>query len=141
MQAAKLGVILLFVLSIVVACSSGTQLTANNGSNANANVKANSNEMASAATPVQLPSGKEVYATSCQKCHQENGKGGKVTVDGKNLDVDDLTNAPMKKKDDAKIAKLILDGAPDDGMPAFVGKLSTDELNSVIKHIRTLQGQ
>jgi mono/diheme cytochrome c family protein len=97
---------------------------------------------ASAATPLpaatidELASGREVYATNCAKCHKENGTGGKVTIEGKEIKADDLTSNETKRFPDEKIIRIIMNGAEDDGMPAFKGKLSEGEMRDVVKFIR-----
>ena len=85
-------------------------------------------------------SGGDLYTTNCMTCHKDSGKGGKVTVDGKNLEPDDLTTAKMKERPDEKLFKEISEGAPDDGMPAFKDKLTPQEIKMVVTHLRALQG-
>ena len=76
---------------------------------------------------------------NCMTCHKETGKGGKVTVEGKNLDPDDLTSERMKSKSDEKLYSYIADGIVDEGMPAFKDTLTAEEIKSVVAHMRTLQ--
>lgn len=134
----KLKLIIVFaVLAIFVACSGTATNTANTAvsnanavANANATVNSNSNATAVAAT------GTELYAKHCSECHKATGKGGKVTVDGKEIEPDDLTTAKMAAKPDAKFKEYIDDGFPDDGMPPFKDKLSETETKEVIKYLR-----
>ena len=74
-------------------------------------------------------------------CHRDSGKGGKVTIEGKTINPDDITTAKQKAKTDEKIYSYISDGFPDDGMPAFKDKLTDAEIKSIIKHVRTLQAK
>lgn len=83
--------------------------------------------------------GKELYAANCMICHKDSGKGGKVTMAGKNLNAEDLTTDKMKKMSDDKLQGYVTDGIPDEGMPAFKDKLAPDEITTVVKYIRTLQ--
>jgi mono/diheme cytochrome c family protein len=83
--------------------------------------------------------GVELYTAKCMICHKDNGTGGKVTIEGKTLKPADLTTAKMKSRADDKLAQMISEGAPEDGMPAFKGKLSDDQIKSVVQYIRTLQ--
>jgi mono/diheme cytochrome c family protein len=83
----------------------------------------------------------ENYVTNCMICHKDTGKGGKVTIDGKSLKVADLTSEKMKKRSDEALAKDIREGVPDEGMPAFEGKLSDDQITSVVAYIRRLQSK
>ncbi len=82
---------------------------------------------------------KELYALNCMICHKESGKGGKVTIDGKTLEPDDLTKDSLKKASDEKLIGYVTNGIPDEGMPAFVDKLTPEEIKAVISHVRELQ--
>ena len=84
---------------------------------------------------------KELYATNCMICHKDSGKGGKVTIEGKSLNPDDLTSEKLKNKSDEKLIEYVTDGVPDEGMPSFKGKLADNEIRQVVKHIRSLQGR
>lgn len=84
---------------------------------------------------------RELYVTNCMTCHKDSGKGGKVTIEGKTINPDDITTAKQKAKTDEKIYSYISDGFPDDGMPAFKDKLTDAEIKSIIKHVRTLQAK
>jgi len=88
-------------------------------------------------TPDALAASRDLFKTNCAKCHQDSGKGGKVTVDGKQINAHDLTSDKMKKRDDDKFRDDILEGSTDDGMPAFKGKLTDAQIDDIIKYIRT----
>ena len=83
----------------------------------------------------------ETYATNCMICHKDTGKGGKTTVKGKTLNAADLTSEKRKKQSDEELFKDISEGVPDEGMPAFQGKLSEDQIMAVVAHIRKLQAK
>jgi mono/diheme cytochrome c family protein len=137
MNALKIAVIAALLGLSIVACS---QSSAPTNSPAPTNT-ASTAPPAAAVTPIDvLASGKELYATNCQICHKDTGKGGKVTVDGKKLDPIDLTSDKMKKHDNAKLMEHISEGAPDDGMPAFKDKLTRDEIKEIVVYVRSLQG-
>ena len=127
---------LLFALAalVVLSCGNNTQPTSN--------VVVNSGNRASAPTPLpsasidELESGKEIYSASCSNCHQDDGTGGEVTIEGKKLKPDDLTSAKIKGFSDEKILGYIMNGVEDEGMPAFKGKLSEAEMRDVLKYVR-----
>ncbi len=138
----KLFVVLLAAAIFIAAC--GQTATTSNQANTTANTAANSNKTSSA-TPVvpdapkdEMSYAKELYQTNCMNCHRDTGKGGKVTVDGKTLDPIDLTSAKVKARTDEKLAAQVSEGSPEDGMPAFKGKLKPDEIKILVKYMRTL---
>lgn len=88
------------------------------------------------ATVDELASGKKVYETNCVICHKADGTGGKVTVEGKSLNVENLTTDKIKGFSDEKIIGYIMKGIPSEGMPAFKDKLSEGEMRDVVKYIR-----
>lgn len=92
-----------------------------------------------AATVDELTSGKKVFEANCILCHKADGTGGRVSVEGKNLNVEDLTSAKIRAFTDEKIIGYIMNGVEDEGMPAFKGRLSEGELRDVVKYIRVLQ--
>ena len=92
---------------------------------------------AAAETPAdELATGRALYEQNCAGCHKEDGTGGRMTVEGKSLDVDDLTSDKIKKFDDAKITKYIHDGIEDEGMPAFKDTLTEAQIREVVRYVR-----
>ncbi|MGB7202861.1 MAG: cytochrome c [Pyrinomonadaceae bacterium] len=94
-----------------------------------------------APTPVvsRAPDGKELFALNCMICHKESGKGGKVTIEGKSINPEDLTADKMKKMTDEKLIGYVRDGIEDEGMPAFKDKITAEEIRAVVAHVRILQ--
>jgi mono/diheme cytochrome c family protein len=143
----KISVITVALLLFIVSCdkpasNTGTGNTAKNGNGALATNAGNTPQTPAASPPKdETAQAADLYTVNCMTCHRDKGKGGKVTVDGKNLDVDDLTTDKMKKRTDDKLAEQISEGAPDDGMPAFKDKLKPAEIAMVVKHLRTLQAK
>jgi mono/diheme cytochrome c family protein len=117
------------------ACGGAEQptTTANNAASPAASAPAPTAETAA------VRSGKDLYAIHCLTCHKVTGKGGKVMVEGKTLNPDDLTSANMKAKSDEKLYNYIADGIEDEGMPAFKDTLKPEEIRAVVAHLRSLQ--
>ena len=89
------------------------------------------------ATPDEMSGLRELYRSNCAECHKDSGKGGSAVVNGREIDAEDLTNSRMAKRSDAKLYDEIAEGAEDEGMPAFRGKLSESQINGIIRYIRT----
>ena len=79
--------------------------------------------------------GAEVFKTKCASCHGADGKG--ETTMGKNLKLKDLGSAEVQGKSDADLTSVVADGKKP--MPAYKGKLSDEEISSVVKYIRSLK--
>ena len=141
MKFIKFALVLVFTVVFAIAC--GQNATTPN----TANVVATTNKPANAASPSPISvmtatdsaKGKDLYVTNCAACHKESGKGGKVTVEGKTMEPDDITTAKMAAKTDEKLTEYVVKGFPDDGMPAFKDKLTPDEIKAVVAHVRVLQ--
>ncbi len=141
MNAFKLCLISLFAAAFIAACNQAatTPNTANTTGSVN---KTSETVPAQSATPIdEVAMAQDLYATNCQICHKDTGKGGKVTVEGKKLNPIDLTSDKVKNRSDDKLANQISEGAPDDGMPAFKVKLDPDQIKLLVKHLRTLQSK
>jgi len=123
---------------LMAACKENASVT--NTANAPAKPANTANSIANAATSAAASDdGKDLYVAKCMICHKDTGKGGKVTVEGKDLKPADLTSDKMKARSDDKMFKGISEGSPDDGMPAFEDKLSEAQIKAIIKYIHTLQ--
>ncbi|MFM9905323.1 MAG: c-type cytochrome [Pyrinomonadaceae bacterium] len=141
MKTLKLVIVAATVAIFIAACgqAANTPVVNNEAPKSNQNT-ALSPAPAAPAKVDEAAEAKELYATNCMICHKDSGKGGKVTVEGKSIDATDISTAKMKAKPDEKFVQYITDGFPDDGMPAFKGKLTVDQIKAIIKHVRTLQG-
>lgn len=84
----------------------------------------------------EMASTKKIYTEKCVRCHKEDGTGGKVEIDGTTLKAENFTADKMKNMSDAKYIGYIENGVPDEGMPAFKGKLSDAEIKNLVKFIR-----
>ena len=130
--------IVLAALSLSAACgtSGPANTVATNSSASNTNA-ASAQSPAAASSPAGVAMGESLYKQNCAGCHREDGTGGKITIEGKSIDPDDLTADNIKKMDDAKIAKYIHDGIEDEGMPAFKDKLTEAQIREVVRYVRT----
>ena len=137
----KLFLVLLAVTIFVAACSQTATTPNKTITTANINKTGESTPAQPAPTVDELTLAKDLYATNCSICHKENGTGGKVTIEGKTITPADLTSQKVNGRTDEKLLAQITEGVPDEGMPAFKGKLTADQIKSIIKHVRTLQSK
>jgi len=75
------------------------------------------------------------FKVRCAPCHGAKGAGD--TKLGQNLRVRDLASADVQKQSDADLTAIIAKGKG--RMPAYDGKLSKDQINDLVKWIRTLK--
>ncbi len=75
------------------------------------------------------------YKAKCAMCHGPSGAGD--TVMGKNMKIRDFASADVQKQSDAEITDIITKGKGK--MPSYDGKLSKDQINDLVKWIRTLK--
>ncbi|HKX83458.1 MAG TPA: cytochrome c [Pyrinomonadaceae bacterium] len=90
--------------------------------------------MPEVANPIEA--GKTLYTRNCANCHKEDGSGGKVVIEGRTLNPDNLTSDKIKGFSDEKITKYVTDGIEDEGMPSFKDKLSPEEIRMVVTYVR-----
>lgn len=83
-----------------------------------------------------MAQGRKLYSDNCAACHKPDGKGGKVTIEGKTINPDDLTSDKIKNFPDEKIYSYVFKGIEDEGMPAFKDKLSEAEIREVVRFVR-----
>ena len=132
MKILKFGAVLISALFILYGCSATkTENVAQNTAATNVPTSIQSSE-----TPSEVAMGAKLYHDNCAKCHKDDGTGGKVTVDGKELEPDNLTGKKITAFTDEKIANYIKNGVEDEGMPAFKDKLTEDQIKEVIRYIR-----
>ena len=133
MKLFKLSLILLAVMLFAIACTQTETTDKNKADNTN---KTENSKPKSTAIPDELASGRNNFKEHCVSCHKDDGTGGEVLVDGKKRNADNLTTDKMKKMSDEKYIKYIVNGIPDEGMPAFKDILNDEETKEVVKFIR-----
>jgi mono/diheme cytochrome c family protein len=138
MRLLKLVIVVFFAAALIVGCGG---MSTNNSTNGDTAGNAGSTTAAAnvAVTTSRELDGKQLYIENCQICHRDTGKGGPVTVQGKKLKPADLTGERIRKRTDDDLIKGVNEGSPEDGMPAFKGKLKPDEIVAIVGYIRLLQ--
>lgn len=135
----KTAVIFAATLLFAIAC--GSPAANNSAANSSANRAANANQTAVAntqptAAPDELAAAKINYNTKCAACHKEDGSGGKTDIEGTIINAENLRSEKMKKMSDEKYIDYIENGVKEEGMPAFKGKLTDQEIKDIVKYIR-----
>src|SRR5688572_19219226 len=122
-------IVLILILSMVFAIACGQSASSPNVANTPGNAKSTNVAVAPTPSPVdEMTMARNLYTTNCMICHKDSGKGGKVTVEGKTINPEDLTSDKMKNKTNEKLIEYVTDGLEEDGMPAFKGKLTEAEI-------------
>jgi mono/diheme cytochrome c family protein len=86
------------------------------------------------APPDEFASARITYAKHCEECHKVDGTGGLVKVDQVNLKVPSFTQGHALKHTDEDYVEQIEKGG--DGMPPFKEKLSTQDINALVRFVR-----
>jgi mono/diheme cytochrome c family protein len=79
--------------------------------------------------------GAEVYKAKCAACHGADGKG--ETTIGKTLKVKDLALPEIQNQHDSELKTLLENGKGK--MPAYKGKLTNEQIESLVQYIRVLK--
>ena len=78
--------------------------------------------------------GSDIFRTRCTVCHGVNGNG--QTELGKRLKTPDLRSDEVQKLSDDELLEIITDGKGE--MPGFEKKLTGEDIQQVILHLRKL---
>ncbi|MGC2324144.1 MAG: cytochrome c [Terriglobales bacterium] len=73
----------------------------------------------------------DVYKSKCAMCHGPDGKG-------KMAGTKDLGSADVQKMSDADLTATLTNGKPPK-MPAYKGKLTDDQIKSLVKYVRAFK--
>lgn len=76
-----------------------------------------------------------LYKTKCLMCHGADGKGD--TPAGKKLGAKDLHSPEVAKLSDTELFEIVKKGK--EKMPSYDGKLTDDQIKSLVKYIHTLK--
>lgn len=75
------------------------------------------------------------FKTKCAVCHGADGKG--ETAMGKKLGANNLGSPEVQGQTDVQLAGIVTKGQ--NKMPAYGEKLTADEINALVKYIRSLK--
>ena len=79
--------------------------------------------------------GAEIFKSKCQTCHGPAGDAS--TSMAKTMKVRNLASEEVQKQSKEELIKITTDGKGK--MPAFKGKLSTDQIDDVVDYIKSLK--
>lgn len=138
MKRLKLGIVALAFALTAFACATKTNTDTTVG-NSNRTVTVNpatnsANANASTGNDA-LASARSTYNNTCAKCHKETGDGGVADIDGEKLRVPGFKGEHALKHSDAEYVKKINEGG--DGMPKFKGRLTPEQIDGLVRFIRT----
>jgi cytochrome c553 len=77
------------------------------------------------------------YKAHCAACHGATGAGD--TMIGKNLKLRPLGSPEVQAQSDEELFTIISKGKGKDRMPAFDRRLTRDQINDIVKFIRSLK--
>lgn len=98
---------------------------------------------AAGSAAAQQANGQQIYMANCAGCHQQNGAGvpGTFPPLAHSTIVTGNAKTVLGIVDNGKTGPLKVDGKTYNGqMPAWKGKLSTDQIAAVVTYIRTSWG-
>jgi mono/diheme cytochrome c family protein len=85
------------------------------------------------------PDASELWGAKCKNCHGPDGRA--QTKVGQKEHIDDFSEAAWQQHhSDDHLRKVIRDGSPDNAkMKAYKDKLTPDQIDALVKYIRTLK--
>ena len=92
---------------------------------------------ATAACAQQGAAANDLFKAKCAVCHGPDGSGS--TAVGKSLKLRDLRSDEVQKQSDAKLAEITNCG--EGKMPAYQGRLSDEQIQSLVIRMRELAKQ
>ena len=140
MKTVKIFIVALALALFAIACGESTSTNQTATNTGTQPTPAASPKATASATPAdELASAKDTFLKTCAACHQDNGEGGTVKIEGKPLKVPSLKEGHALKHSDEDLAKQISKGG--DGMPPFKDKLTPEQINNLVRFIhRDIQG-
>ncbi|MDQ4123486.1 MAG: cytochrome c [Acidobacteriota bacterium] len=124
-----------FSASILFAAACSGANVSQNTANAPTNTAASNMTAAQSPTSAdEFAATREIYSKRCINCHQENGEGGAKEFDGKKIKVPNFKDPRVAAESDSEYIEYIENG--EDGMPAFKGKITDEEIKNLVRFIR-----
>ena len=139
MKFLKLALIFAAFALFIIACTQNKIANMNVAENTAVNVNSTANiPQATTDTPGdQLASARKIYSEKCIKCHKEDGAGGVTTFDdGSKVKAPNFASDRKRKDKDEDWIETINNGAKEDGMPAYKGKIGDEDIKNLVKYIR-----
>jgi len=141
MRYLKLFVLAAAAALFAAACATNTNTNTATGPGRTVTINANSGVPAAspapAATPDELAAARITYNTTCAKCHKENGEGGVADLDeGEKLKVPSFKVEHSINHTDEQFVRKITNGDKEEGMPAFKGRLTDEQIKHLVHYIR-----
>lgn len=131
----KLSLVFSAFLLFIIACNQ-TQTTNTNPAENTAVVQSTNTATKPTSEPDELASARKIYSEMCVRCHKEDGTGGVTDIAGKKIKAPNLTSERQKAEPDSEYIEVIENGEKEDGMPAFKGKISDDDIKNLVRLIR-----
>lgn len=130
MKFIKLSLVFPAAIMFAAACSSA------HVSQNTANVPAAANQAAATqpAPTGELTAARELYSKRCINCHRETGEGGPKEIEGVKIKAPNFKDPRLAAETDKEYVEQIEKGG--DGMPAYKGKITDDEIKSLVRFIR-----
>ncbi len=86
------------------------------------------------------PSGRELFASTCARCHGEGGSGGLPLYAGGPSPRNFRDHAFQASRSDAEIRAVIV-GGKGAGMPAFGRTFDEAQLGALVRYLRSLDSE
>ena len=130
---------IILLTGFVYACTSATQTNtvSNTAVTTNTQQSPSASQPTASSNSAEVVTGRKLYMDNCAACHKENGTGGKMEIEGKRINPDNLTSSKIKAFTDEKITRYIVNGVPDEGMPAFKDKLNEAQIAEIVEFVRS----
>src|ERR1700755_1119543 len=112
MRIFKLSIALFAIAFSLFSCAGPSPAVVNTPANTPANTIASGNVPARNGPSLQqltgdLSEARKTYTEVCAKCHQPNGQGGEIPIEGKSVRVPDFKRPGIVNAPDADLAKTI----------------------------------